>query len=80
MSFNCTGLRNTKDLLIRLLEELEVMESRPSAIALQECWMSHDGMMGLKIAEYRPVAATEGMSTTAGTRRGSVYSWSTSTL
>ena len=48
------------------------MESRPSAIALQECWKSHDDMMGLKIAEYRPVAATEGMSTSAGTRRGSV--------
>jgi len=49
------------------------MESRPRVIALQECWMSRDDMMRLKLAEYRPVAASEGTSTSVGTtRRGSV--------
>ncbi len=49
------------------------MDSRPRIIALQECWLNREDLMKLKLANYRPVAASEGMKTRAGTiRRGSV--------
>ena len=48
------------------------MGSRPRAIVLQECFKTKAELLALKIRGYRAIAATEGIKTTNGPRRGSV--------
>jgi hypothetical protein len=72
VSFNCTGIRTSKDQLQRLLEEIgNCLGSRPRAVVLQECFLTKADILSLKIQGYRAIVATEGMETKNGHRRGS---------
>jgi len=74
VTFNCTGLKTTKDQLEIFLYEIgETLGSRPQAIMLQECFLTRDELMNIKMRGYRAVVATEGQrSKSQCQRRGSV--------
>jgi len=75
VTFNCTGLnKSTKDQLQLFLNEIgDTLGSRPQAIMLQECFLTREELMTIKMRGYRAVVATGGQrSKSQCQRRGSV--------
>ena len=62
LSFNCSGLQTSQEQLTHFIKELyNDLQQNLTALLLQECFMSYDLMMQLKIPGYRPVAASKGI-------------------
>ena len=60
LTFNCSGLNTTQDQLVRFLQEVNKnLGITPIALLLQECFMTKDKIMKLKLPGYRPVAASQ---------------------
>ena len=67
-------METTKDQLQIFLDELgDTLGSRPKAIMLQECFLTRNELMKLKIRGYRAVISTDGQRSKSNSRRrGSV--------